>query len=135
MIQLYKDFRQSEEILHLLFKIPTAPGHWVVFEQVDHLLHHYEGDKVISRAEMSYQVDGMTMKWKVFSFVLIVIPRMIIWVLLMFYGSIWLMNESDRVELILNAVALVFILDIDEVLYSAITHALQRIHLGCSTDV
>ena len=33
------------------------------------------------------------------------------------------MNESDRVELILNAVALVFILDIDEVLYSAITHA------------
>merc|ERR1712048_702830 len=44
-----------------------------------------------------------------------------IWLGLFSWGTFWVMNANERVELILNAVAIVFVLDLDEMLFQAVT--------------
>jgi len=53
--------------------------------------------------------------------VFLVVPKIIIFLGILWAGSVYLLNERDRSELILNAVALVFVVDIHKLVFIACT--------------
>ena len=68
-----------------------------------------DGDKKI--------VSGMTLWFKFVCYVVIVLPKLVIGVLLAFYGSGFLLVSDGNESLILNTVGLTFITQIDELIY------------------
>lgn len=125
VIALFKDLRQSAEMARFLYSVPTEAGHWmVVVNSLEDSLHvRANGHKQIVRRKspgMMWQVAPLEWHWKLTYFICLLIPKTIIFFCVYWMGSVWLMSEVERSELILNAVALVFVLDLDELLFAAI---------------
>lgn len=64
-------------------------------------------------------VSGMTAWFKSICYLVIVLPKLIVGVLLAFYGSGFLLVSDDNESLILNTVALTFITQIDDLIYES----------------
>lgn len=134
VVALFKDLRQSIEIMGLLLELPSRPGHWVVIvEHTQDLVDmSRRGDKKLrSRkdARMTWQVAGMEAHWKIFNFFVLVIPKICIFCGLLYFGALWLMNTTKRTDLILNAVGLCFVLDLDEAVFTAVTNADEQSYM------
>jgi len=67
-------------------------------------------------AESEYCVVCLNMKGKVGLFVLVFIPKFIIAIALTFIGSIWLIAAESIGDLILNSLALAFVVKVDELI-------------------
>lgn len=127
-IQMFKDARQTYEMAMLMLAIPSKAGQWLVVltETEEHIIKLADGTKRLVAKEdshMEWQIDGMLPRWKIFNFVFLILPKALIWIALLVFGSFWLLNTWIRSELILNAVALVFVLDLDEAVFAAISTA------------
>lgn len=125
VIALFKDLRQSVEMFNFLLNVPTDMGNWmVVVTNLEDSLHvKANGHKeIVSNlsSSMVWQVAALESGWKAVYAIFLLIPKLVIFFLVYWMGSLWLMSETDRSELILNAVALVFVLDLDELLFLAI---------------
>lgn len=124
VLWLFKDVRQTYEIAMLIVKLPTKAGKWMVMKMVSEssmvkldkkgFLEHED------EAQVEWQIDSMEMKWKIMTAFFIIVPKFLVAVALCYYGSVWLLNTTDRSELILNAVALVFVLELDEAVFAAV---------------
>merc|ERR1719253_728515 len=66
-------------------------------------------------------VAGMDMKWKVINFVIVVVPKTFIWVTLVSTGIDFLMETPGITDLVVNCIALTFILDIDEAVFQKLS--------------
>lgn len=66
-------------------------------------------------------VSGLTPIFKVICVLFIVLPKLMIGLLLAYYGSGFLLVSDDNESLILNTVALTFITQIDELIFVAMT--------------
>jgi hypothetical protein len=126
VIFLFKEVRQSWEMLRLLLKLPGQHEPWVVVvdqleenAKVNHDKTQVPEIEVERKAHVKWQINGMDRNWKILSFCTLIVPKMLLCFLLLWYGSEWLMNTYDHGELILNAVALVFVLDLDEAVFFA----------------
>lgn len=64
-------------------------------------------------------VSGMTLWFKFVCYLVIVLPKLVIGVLLAFYGSGFLLVSDDNESLILNTVALTFITQIDDLIFDS----------------
>ena len=67
-----------------------------------------------------YFVMGFTLKRKVLIALLVVLPRLSVAILLLIAGSLYLANTIELNELILNAMALAFVKDVDELMFSSV---------------
>jgi len=61
--------------------------------------------------------SGMTRKWKIFVTFFVIIPKLCVAFALLTYGTGFVVNTDDDGDLILNALALGFVLEIDEMSY------------------
>merc|ERR1740130_2562050 len=66
------------------------------------------------------------MSWKIFNVVVVVIPKLFIWVNLCSTGFHFLMETSTIVDVIVNSVALKFILDLDGLILSHLATSATR---------
>jgi len=124
VLWLFKDLRQTYEIAMLILKLPNQAGKWMVMKMVTEssmvqldkkgFLEHED------EAEIEWQIDAMELQWKIITSVFIIIPKFMVAVALCYYGSVWLLNTTERSDLILNAVALVFVLELDEAVFAAV---------------
>jgi len=60
---------------------------------------------------------GMTKKWKIFCFLFVIVPKLGVACALLGYGTGFVVNTQENSDLILNALALGFVLEIDEMSY------------------
>jgi len=115
---LWHDLKGSWAIAILLFKVPTASESWMTYEvpaceskeRVKQLLGCSELDFV------KFRVAGMPMKWKLINVVFVLLPKLYLWLLAIDIGTVFLMETAAIEDMIINAVALGFILDIDELI-------------------
>jgi len=126
VVCLFKDIRQSYEMVVLLMELPSETGTWMVINTLEEEVLRVDtnGEKKFAREkdeQIHWQVDCLELHWKVLVLVAVIVPKLLIFAFLYFYGSIWLMNVADHQELILNAVALVFVLELDEAVFAAVT--------------
>lgn len=124
VVHMFHDARQSFEMLVLFMSLPTSEGPWLRVSQT-HEITADGGDLQAKRTtdlQLGYQVDGMPAFWKAFNTVVWLAPKILIWIFLFLFGGVWLMNTPERKELILNAVALVFVSQMDELLFASVAN-------------
>ena len=63
--------------------------------------------------------SGLTKKEKIMNTILILIPKLLIGLLLAYYGAAFIAISPDNETIILNTLAVVFIIDIDEMLFKS----------------
>eukprot|EP00928_Gymnodinium_smaydae_P022184 TRINITY_DN18710_c0_g1_i1.p1 TRINITY_DN18710_c0_g1~~TRINITY_DN18710_c0_g1_i1.p1 ORF type:complete len:230 (-),score=25.00 TRINITY_DN18710_c0_g1_i1:324-1013(-) len=97
-------------MLMVLWQIPTTHESWVKYDSAS---EDGEASGVVMR------ISGMPRYWKVFNALFVLLPKMCIWVLTVDNGVLFLMETAGIEDLVVNACALAFILNLDEILYDA----------------
>mmetsp|Transcript_8054 Transcript_8054/g.18836 ORF Transcript_8054/g.18836 Transcript_8054/m.18836 type:complete len:423 (-) Transcript_8054:148-1416(-) len=97
-------------MLMMLWWLPSNPGEseWIV----------------IKDGNVKYRIAGMPCIWKFITFLVVFIPKLALVHFVLLEGTLLLMDSSGILDTILGAMSLSFILDVDEMLHSAmITNA------------
>merc|ERR1719254_381248 len=79
-----------------------------------------------------FRFAGMPLPWKVVTWVVIIIPKILIWYTTSTNGVTFLMETAGIEDVIVNVTALTFILNLDEMIFDlfshkAVHHILDRI--------
>jgi hypothetical protein len=107
VLGLWPDLLGSVELAYLLYHLPTKAMPWMQY------------DKAADPKEegsVSFQVNGMPLHWKIINVVFVLLPKLYIWFLTADIGIVFLLETPTIEAMVINAVALGFILSIDETL-------------------
>jgi len=74
-----------------------------------------------SQKHKQWSLDGMTDKYKLWSFLLLGLPQLIVTIALTYVGGDFVANADDKGDLIMNTVGVLFINDLGDILYKAFT--------------
>eukprot|EP00931_Biecheleriopsis_adriatica_P033987 TRINITY_DN19680_c0_g1_i1.p1 TRINITY_DN19680_c0_g1~~TRINITY_DN19680_c0_g1_i1.p1 ORF type:complete len:536 (+),score=95.18 TRINITY_DN19680_c0_g1_i1:68-1675(+) len=75
---------------------------------------------------VSFNVAGIPTHWKIINFVFILVPKSALWLGLVKSGVHYLMETAGIVNVIVNAMALTFVLEVDEMLFHRFTNSLTK---------
>jgi hypothetical protein len=118
---IWPDLLGSWHLVNLLYHVPSADEAWMVYLGNEIEKGVKANCKLIGEAAgVTFRVAGMPLHWKVINLILIVLPKMCIWILMMDVGTLFLMETAGIEEMILNSVALSFILSIDELICASL---------------
>mmetsp|Transcript_104254 Transcript_104254/g.270240 ORF Transcript_104254/g.270240 Transcript_104254/m.270240 type:complete len:463 (+) Transcript_104254:173-1561(+) len=113
------DLKGTMGLLTLLTHTPTAGEPWIKYEVPD-WEEKEKAKQVHGWTELDlvkYEVAGMPLGWKIMNFVFVFLPKCWIWWTLTSVGFHFLMETAGIVELVVNCMALTFILSIDEMVF------------------
>lgn len=120
---LWPDLRGSIELAYLLWHIPTKAEPWMeyVIPTWDKSKEHAKAIHGWSELDLvKFRIAGMPLKWKAVNALLVLSPKLYLWFLTADIGVVFLMETSVIEDMIINAVALSFILSIDELIVLAL---------------
>jgi len=135
------DFAETLNTILLLWHVPSHPTSWLSYEppawtndkeigqEVAKAFNLPQGDlvdkntakRIMDVGEIDFvkvRVGGMPMRWKVVNLFFVVLPKLIIWLILILAGTQFLMETAAIQDLIINSLAMCFILQIDELIAS-----------------
>jgi len=115
---LWPDMMGSVDLLNMLYNVPTGDEAWMVYtgpepDPVGVLGYPIPSEEM---SNVKFRVAGMPMFWKIINLVFVAFPKLYIWVLMVDIGTLFLMETASIEDMIMNAVALSFILSIDELI-------------------
>lgn len=108
VLGLWPDLMGSSDMFHLIYHVPTKAMPWMSYQKSE------DGGNV------TFQVNGMPLHWKLINVFVVLLPKVYIWFLTADIGIVFLLETSTIEAMIINAVALNFILAMDETLFSAL---------------
>lgn len=111
---LWPDMVGTKDLLSLLKNVPSAPEPWLQYEAPVGKTDHKDVQAELECVK--FKVAGMPMHWKLINLVFVAIPKAYIWFLMVDIGTLFLMETAGIEDMIMNAVALSFILSIDELI-------------------
>jgi len=71
--------------------------------------------------DVNLRIAGMPLVWKVINALLVLLPKMLVWKLTVQTGVVFLMETASISDLVVNSIALTFILSIDEMICETLT--------------
>eukprot|EP00929_Paragymnodinium_shiwhaense_P080873 TRINITY_DN4221_c0_g1_i1.p1 TRINITY_DN4221_c0_g1~~TRINITY_DN4221_c0_g1_i1.p1 ORF type:complete len:598 (+),score=92.95 TRINITY_DN4221_c0_g1_i1:115-1908(+) len=108
---IINEVEECEDMITILVRImPTTTVTTPIKFVFDHegYLHH------------DFSEGGMSVYRKVFLLIIVILPRFLIALAVMVVGSLYVAMSTSNTEMLLNCVALVFILDIDDLLFKTL---------------
>jgi len=117
---LLGDLVGSINILRIFWDIPNKAESWMDYE-VPNWAEKEQAKAIRDWSEVDLcklRVAGMPLSWKILNLFVVVIPKLILWSLTAQAGITFLMETSTIDDIVVNSVALAFILQIDELLCS-----------------
>eukprot|EP00933_Yihiella_yeosuensis_P025476 TRINITY_DN19776_c0_g1_i1.p1 TRINITY_DN19776_c0_g1~~TRINITY_DN19776_c0_g1_i1.p1 ORF type:complete len:442 (-),score=84.88 TRINITY_DN19776_c0_g1_i1:489-1814(-) len=118
MMSVMSDLYGSISIAKLFLKSPTNGDLWIDYQVPTWGTKAYIKE-VLSLSEMDLvklKVAGMPLFWKVVNTLFILMPKLMLWLVTAQAGILFLMESSGIDDIVVNSVALAFILQIDEML-------------------
>merc|ERR1712060_40133 len=79
------------------------------------------------------QVAGMPRGWKIWNFCIVLIPKCALWFALVCSGVHYLMESAGIMEVVVNAMALTFVLDVDEMIFARLSTSVTK-HIMSSLE-
>merc|ERR1719191_2645717 len=73
-----------------------------------------------------WTLDNMTKSYKAFAIFVIVLPKLAIALSVAYVGSVYILKSGDAETMILNTLAVLFVVDIDEFIYNTFTPASMK---------
>jgi len=123
MMAVVDDLRATLNLARLLWIVPTQAESWISYEPPD-WANKEDAKAVHGWTELDlvkFHVAGIPCPWKVLNVIAIWIPKFFIWLALASTGVHYLMETADIVDMVVNAMALTFVLDIDEMVFARLT--------------
>jgi len=111
MLSLMGDLVNNMRMIRLLLAVPTRADSWISGAEDE---------------DIHIGIAGMPLHWKVFSMIFVWVPKQWIWMLTAESGIHFLMDTGAIVDLIVNSVALSFILGVDEIIQSNLENRATR---------
>ncbi|CAJ1426912.1 unnamed protein product [Effrenium voratum] len=112
-----KELDNIFNMMKLLYYIPTEDEPWFTLGQEDEDPASETMEKWLSQVEV--KVAGMPRTWKIVNVLLVLVPKMMLWEMTASTGINFLMETGGIDDIIVNSVALGFMLQLDEVLTDA----------------
>jgi len=125
MMGVVDDLYSSISLAFLLYHVPSRPEVWIKYDppswveghgslNVDHLkcINNWSELHLVK-----FQVAGMPLFWKGINFCIVLVPKLFIWYTLVSSGFHFLMETAGIEDVIVNCMALAFILSIDEMMF------------------
>jgi len=126
MIAEVREFFKTSELIMVLWKTPNTGESWVTKVPLEECPNWKEDP--ISR--MRFTVAGMPIGWKVFYFIILVIPKSLLLYNVCWMGLRFLMESAGIIEQVLGAMTMDFILDVDEMLFETLGSAATKRIMG-----
>jgi len=109
-------------LVRLLRHVPTEGGDWMYYVSSPGSSEpELSGNRMVTLDGVRLRIAGIPFCWKVFNFIFILLPKMLFCFKTAELGISFLMNTSDITDSIVNSMALVFILNIDELVFDTFT--------------
>lgn len=108
MLSVVDELFLNYQMALTLYYVPTAAESWIELNK--------EVDSSDELDQVKLQVAGMPLLWKVLSATFILAPKLLIWKMTIQTGIMFLMETPTIDNIIVNSVALAFILSIDEMI-------------------
>jgi len=128
LMAVMDDLNSSTAILSLLWQVPSKCEKWISYD-----LPEWGAKASIKRVKglteldlVSFKVAGMPRHWKVVNFILVVVPKTILWYICCSLGFHFLMETASITGSIMNSLALAFILDMDEMVFDTLTTQVSK---------
>mmetsp|Transcript_45858 Transcript_45858/g.116604 ORF Transcript_45858/g.116604 Transcript_45858/m.116604 type:complete len:444 (-) Transcript_45858:11-1342(-) len=123
MMAMMDDMHKTLSLAVLLWHVPSDNSKWVRYEAPEWATKEH-AKRVHAWCELDlvkFGVAGMPFRWKTANFVFIFIPKMLIWWVLASLGMHFLMETAGIVDVIMNSMALTFIINLDEMIFMVLT--------------
>eukprot|EP00929_Paragymnodinium_shiwhaense_P095210 TRINITY_DN5620_c0_g1_i1.p1 TRINITY_DN5620_c0_g1~~TRINITY_DN5620_c0_g1_i1.p1 ORF type:complete len:616 (+),score=141.78 TRINITY_DN5620_c0_g1_i1:79-1926(+) len=124
MSELYLNIR----MLKLIYYVPTADETWLELVEEDDDLDYLQS--WLDAATI--KVAGMTPFWKIINIIVVFLPKMLLWKITAEAGVTFLMETASIEDLIVNSVALTFVLNIDEMMFELMCEASKMMLTSCN---
>jgi len=122
------DLQATWSLAMLIWHAPTKAERWISYQAPDELPdgeEHGISPEHVKALRNETELDlvkfhtaGMPLCWKLANVVVVLIPKFFIWCSLVSAGFHYLMETAGICDLIVNSMALAFILEIDEMIFS-----------------
>lgn len=144
-VAVFTEIRASTNILALLWHAPCCAGEkragmYKMVAGADH--HEPESGAILAKTDdpsqmskrdmilrrvrhpppqgmQQWTLDGITRTYKFWCFLSIGLPKLAIALLLGYYGGAYIAKSADQETMLLNTLAVMFVIDVDEILYEA----------------
>eukprot|EP00929_Paragymnodinium_shiwhaense_P101021 TRINITY_DN6376_c0_g2_i1.p1 TRINITY_DN6376_c0_g2~~TRINITY_DN6376_c0_g2_i1.p1 ORF type:complete len:630 (+),score=153.46 TRINITY_DN6376_c0_g2_i1:137-2026(+) len=129
MMAVVDDLRATIDLAYLLYAVPTLDESWISYEVPEPIKAKIDSGELSEINDLDFvkfQVAGMPLAWKLVNFVAIWIPKFCLWLALAASGVHYLMETAGIVDMIVNAMALTFVLDIDELVFARLATGLTK---------
>lgn len=135
-VTVMSDLWGSINILRVFFDVPNKAELWIDYEVPDWAdKEHAKAIHGWSELDLvKLKVAGMPLAWKIFDVLIILLPKMLLWKITAEAGILFLMEASGIEDIVVNSVALAFILQIDELLCAELMSETTRTILGKLED-
>eukprot|EP00931_Biecheleriopsis_adriatica_P116251 TRINITY_DN9191_c0_g2_i1.p1 TRINITY_DN9191_c0_g2~~TRINITY_DN9191_c0_g2_i1.p1 ORF type:complete len:518 (-),score=88.41 TRINITY_DN9191_c0_g2_i1:45-1562(-) len=127
---VWNDLRTTMSLCMLLITSPEQEEKWIVYE-----LPEWHEDKDYAKSVhgwteldlCQFKVGSMPRSWKFINAASVAAPKCLIWICLVSSGFHFLMETATITNLIINTLALTFVLNLDELIFEAFsTEAVQH---------
>jgi hypothetical protein len=109
------EVERISKMIKLITSVPTKWETWIHQAPID--------DK---GALVTFKVAGMPLFWKIFNIIFLVGPKITVWLLVFFAGSRLLIQTASIMDTVLNSLAVMFVMDIDEIVMSRLATAATK---------
>jgi len=118
MLSITQELDLLSNMAKLLYHIPTVNEPWVILN--DHDVND-SADRWLNH--MTIKVAGMSRGWKIFNLLVVLCPKAFVFYLTANTGTTFLMESSGIDDVIVNSVALGFLLTLDDLITTSIQSA------------
>lgn len=125
IMQIVDELHETGQMAKMLWHIPTCNQSWIVIPTETTVQVNNKGS-----LNTQYRIRGMSFGWKLLNLCIIIVPKFLIWVLLAINGGQFLMETADIQSVILNCIAMNFLLQIDELIASRLCTVAMKDIMG-----
>jgi len=124
VMSVMDDARSTLSQLAIIMSVPTAPEMWIDYDLPDWAPKGEVKEKLEKREIdfVRFKVAGMPLYWKLINLTLITVPKGLIWWITLTNGTVFLMDTAGIQDIIVNTMALAFILNLDETICDLFSH-------------
>lgn len=119
MTTCLEDLLETISMVRLLWAVPNTPESWIQPSN-DEVLDSNDINPYDELENVSLRLAGMSICWKVFAVVTITLPKFVLYKMTLTQGTCFLFETPGIEDVIVNSVALAFILGIDELMFETL---------------
>eukprot|EP00930_Biecheleria_cincta_P041346 TRINITY_DN28331_c0_g1_i1.p1 TRINITY_DN28331_c0_g1~~TRINITY_DN28331_c0_g1_i1.p1 ORF type:complete len:453 (+),score=75.90 TRINITY_DN28331_c0_g1_i1:47-1405(+) len=132
MMSMMQELQYIVDMAYLVYWVPSADESWVHFKHEDAGEEQNGGSAWYDDVELT--IAGMPRKWKISIILFVLCPKILIWQFTCRTGTVFLMESAAIDDLIVNSVALTFILTLSETICETLTSEITHDMLSRCKD-